>query len=158
MKSNKKVEEILEKLVANTDLVEENFRGCSEKEIAELESSLGLIFPRVYRRYLRRTGRSWALLFNDTHVGFEHIIENQSRGREVFEVNEIAPPDEPIFVFSERDLERVAFFRLNGDDDPLVYGYTEDDEIRPMETLSALLSNAVESAITRYRERGTVRW
>ena len=158
MVGDRKITDLIAKLVAKTDLRIEDLRGCSVDEINDLESQLNVQLPDIYRAFLQQVGHSWQVLFNDTHVGFEHVVENQKNGREVFEINEIPLPNEPFFVFSERDLERVAFFPLDGKDDPEVSGYTEGDQVVPMGQLSSLLDGAVESAILRFKERGTAKW
>ena len=158
MIENKKVESLLARLVAETELRTSDLSGCDADEITDLESRLGVQLPKAYRAFLEQVGHSWQLLFNDTHVGFEHVIENQKNGREVFEINDVPPPEEPFFIFSERDLERVVFFSLDGSDDPQLYGYTEGDKIVPMGTLTSLLGDAVDSAARRFKECGTARW
>lgn len=115
--------------------------GCSEKEIAELESRFGVRLPNPYRRFLRRFGRddaaSSSLRGSDYYVPL--LFELRSWAEEMLRESgcpfALHPQD---FIILMHQGYQFYYFRADGaSDDPPVHCYLEG-RTQPEEKFSAI--------------------
>lgn len=128
--------------------------GVSEAEILELEKHFGLVFPKVYRQFLRNFGRSAGFLSPWMAIYFDDLKEI----REQFDC--LIAADRHPFVLPEKALlignwESVFDYLLcDGNPDPAVHRidlYQTDQTAGRVyaKTYSAYLENLIKTADTQ---------
>ena len=106
----------------------DELRGCSDREIAQLELDLGIQLPCVYREFLLRMGRSAGGLFVGSDAFFPKLRRLQTWASEMLsEVKSpfILPTD--AFVILMHQGYVCFFIRTMDGDDPPVYRILERD-------------------------------
>ena len=121
-------ERMLKSNVAKPELI----RGCSEKEISDLEKECDVVFPESYKVFLRNFGRGLGgyvmrdidILLNRNIQSLTNLLRNEIL---VDEGDPVLP--EKAFVFSNRYGEQFTFFDGSGIvKEPPIFYYMEYDK------------------------------
>lgn len=106
----------------------DDIAGCTESEVALVESQAGRRLPAAYRQFLLTMGRSAGEFYSGTDMFFPDILHLTSQARTLLEgtQSEFRLP-ERAFVFSMHQGYQFAYFPMENDDDPAVYHYMEGD-------------------------------
>ena len=100
-----------------------DFRGCSEEEIAGLESRMGIELPGMFRTYLRHMGKSAGEFLKGSDIRFGCLHELTGEAHDEARHRKFQLPED-IFAFYAHQGYDYMYFRLSpGDDDPKVYRF-----------------------------------
>ncbi len=108
--------------------VAEDFRRCTEAEIARLEDRMGLQLPGRFKDYLRAMGRSPAniLAGSDIRFGCLHLLTGEAR--EELNLNGVLLPADAFAFFAHQGYDYMYFLTADGKDDPPVHRFHIDWE------------------------------
>ncbi len=103
--------------------------GCTDQQIASIESFTGLVLPRAYVEFLSVAGQGAGRFMEDVDVFYPHMLGLNSEATRIlasWERDRLILPDKS-FVFSMRLKEQFQFFIADRQsDNPEVYYYQED--------------------------------
>lgn len=122
-------------------------RGCSEGQIAQLESAVGLQLPASYLDFLRLMGVQAGAFFVGTDYKYDRLVGMNEELREIAANDGVVVPTN-VFAFSTNQGYEFLCFRVSGAADPEVYRYTEKRMDAPVslgKPFSAWLLDAVRS-------------
>src|SRR4051812_42789113 len=105
-------QELMTRLIINGVATPDEIRGCSAKEIAELERQEGVHLPKAYREFLRAVGHGAGRLMQDVSVFFKDVMGMAGRVKEDFEGIIKLPTN--AFVFANRMGEVILYFIADG--------------------------------------------
>ena len=103
-------------------------RGCGEQELAQLERSLGVALPSIYRQFLARMGRSAGAFLIGTDFLFTVLPE--LRGQAELLLDEVNSPfrlAKADVVFAMHQGYQFLYFTTGEADDPPVWHFAEGD-------------------------------
>ncbi len=101
----------------------EDFKGCSEEEIAGLESRMGIELPAMFKAYLRHMGKSAGGFLRGSDVRFGCLHELTGEAYDEARKRNFQLPED-IFAFYAHQGYDYMYFRLTDDsDDPAVYRF-----------------------------------
>jgi hypothetical protein len=121
------IEEVLRELL--TSGYTSGARGCSERQIQQLEKRYGHPMPAAYRKFLQVMGQAAGVLFDGTDILWPQPLELTDAAREwLAEDNDQWQLSEDAFVFLMHQGYVLVFFRFGQGDDPPVYRYMEGDD------------------------------
>ena len=117
------VETLIQDAISKGRRAPGDFRGCSEKEIAGLESRMGIELPKMFRIYLRHMGKSAGEMLQGSDIRFGCLHELTGEAYDEARERNFQLPDD-IFAFYAHQGYDYMYFRLaHGDDDPKVYRF-----------------------------------
>lgn len=128
----------------------EEYEGCTEAQVAEVEASFGRPLPASYREFLLAAGQWAGDLFKGTDILFPRVVELNDGAVELLAEGDSdfsLPPD--AFVFLMHQGYQFMFFRATEGDDPPVYHYHEGDDAP--RRISDSFSNYMLDCIEEYR-------
>ncbi len=102
--------------------------GCSQEEITEIESTVGVQLPPIYKAFLLKMGRSTGDFLRGEERCYPHLLTLTDGGQELLRESNTdyrLPPT--AFVFWMSQGVSFAFFDTAEGDDPPAYFYKEDD-------------------------------
>ncbi|WP_417737758.1 ankyrin repeat domain-containing protein [Rosistilla oblonga] len=142
-----KPKEVLDRLLAIPKYQNQTRTKCSKAEIDSLEESLQVKFPRSYRRFLAELGRGLDDFMISDHWRFrvDEVLEISRND----EYRDFCDLPKEYFVFAERNGCWWAYFVLDGNDDPPVFGF-DDGEQRSHRFVSRSVWEFVESLVIDY--------
>ena len=116
---------ILKSNVAKPELI----KGCSEKEISDLEKKCDVVFPESYKVFLENFGHGLGgIILSDIDILYEDIFGLTDRLRNevlIYEGDPILPKN--AFVFATRFGEQFMFFDTStATDEPPILHYMEN--------------------------------
>lgn len=140
-----------------------SFVGCTDSEIAALESKYRITLPTTYRAYLNRMGKSSGRLLTHDHYAatYAHVIKMTVQCREDRdEFPDSKLPDLPAdsLVIVGRLGEQFLMIRCSKTDDSPVWYFNEyDGEIKQcyqsvLDWLNSLVDDAVTATKNGYYE------
>ena len=105
-----------------------DFRGCSDAEVANLESAVELSLPTLFKDYLRLMGKSAGemLCGSDIRFGCLHLLTGE--GREEMAGRGVTLPPDAFVFFAHQGYDYMYFFTSDGAGDPPVHRYHSDWE------------------------------
>jgi hypothetical protein len=108
-------------------------RGCSRRDITELEKELGFSLPKTYKQYLRWMGTDYNGIFRGTDCFISDVERNTSALPELFEENNLTFNLAEHYVCFYMHQGYIAFwFNLpKENDDPTCYGFAEGSMPEP---------------------------
>jgi hypothetical protein len=122
--------ELVRRLQATGLLKPGELRGCSDKDIARLESHFAIRFPAAYKDFLRAVGRNPGPLMNDCQFRCQDLLHMDSFAREMLaeiEGDSLRLPPKAL-VWLTRPPEQFLFFVADdASDDPPTFRYMEED-------------------------------
>ena len=106
-----------------------SFTGYSDEDILAVESRLNILFPEVFRAYLRGMGISHGDLFCGSHVAsLESCDQLREFAHELIDNCQVDwQLDDKAFVFLEHQGYTFNYFIADGGFDSAVYQYVEGD-------------------------------
>src|ERR1700722_16926477 len=119
------MEQLLMDLVARRIINQDEFRGASDSEIAQLEKNFGVQFPEQYKTFLGAMGRGAGRFLRSDHWSFavESIPEINKGARQLLDAADFQGR---WFCFATRMGEVYLFFMADGSsDNPPVYVWDE---------------------------------
>lgn len=138
------VKELIDANVARPSEV----NGCSEYDIRQLETDLGIRLPVRYCEFLKLMGYSAGRFFLGTDIFFQHLRSLQGGASRLLRDDGQQPLPEQAFVFGMHQGYQFVFFLLNQGDDPPVSGYLEKKGFSEISTsFSEYLAKAVRDTI-----------
>jgi hypothetical protein len=96
--------------------------GCSDAEIARLETELGRPLPESYRTYLRLAGKSAGEFLAASEARFQNLGQIKEG---IDEVEGDWQPSRDDFVFMMHQGYEFTFFKLSDDPEPPIWQYVE---------------------------------
>jgi hypothetical protein len=104
----------------------ETIKGCSEKELLEIENRFGLSLPESYRCYMGKLGKRSGDFLSECGMFFPDLLLNRERATTLLENNSDFRLKESDFVFLERYGYQFFYFETSdGSVNPPVFRYTE---------------------------------
>lgn len=100
-------------------------KGCSPKEINEIESFYGVKLPITYVNFLERMGKGAGTYLEGSSVFYDEIFELREWATELLSENNFKSLPKDGFVFYMHQGYQFAFFYLFDGEDPPVYYYYE---------------------------------
>ena len=156
-----------QRLIAAGLAVSDTVRGCSEKEIAQLEADTCRPLPPAYRDFLSELGQSAGEFLRGTNWTYAELRALQVPAVQLLKSgNEQAVLPANSFVFAmHQGYQFLYFLTVNMDNDPPVFYYTEDPDLeslmpqRKFEHLSEFLTIFIADARNRHaQEAFLARW
>lgn len=126
---NKIIEDIVSSLTEKGLSLKDDFRGCSNEEVQEIEAFYGIKLPEAYHLFLKKMGKSAGVFMAGTDMFFGHLFELREAATELLEESDtdyVLPKE--MFVFSMHQGYEFCCFEVKGSHDPKVYQYIEDDD------------------------------
>lgn len=118
------------RLIWSRIATERSIQGCSDAEIAQVQSTWKWPLPRAYVEFLRVAGKRAGSLMRDIDIYYPTVLELRPTADWIldnWEEGKLPLPDDA-FVFSMRRGEQFMFFRGNdSSDDPAIWFYFEGD-------------------------------
>ena len=121
-----------------------DIEGCSEAEIGELETALGIDLPTTYREFLLQAGRRAGTFMRGSDLGFDLLLDLNRWARE-FAKEEGLELQDSAFAFIGHQGYQFLFFVTGTGGDPAVYRCLEGEGIVPVRpSFSAWLLGAID--------------
>lgn len=140
------IDAIIETIIDSGLASETELCGCTDAEIADLESRLGLRLPQRYREFLRKAGRGAGRLFRGTDVFYPALLNLQGWATELVaeEGGPFVLPADAIVIGMHQGYE-FLFIRAGEGDDPAVYRFVEGHLDR--DTIAGAFSQYLAKAV-----------
>ena len=141
-------DEVIHRLKAIPRFRLARFKGCSQAEVARLESHFAIQLPAAYREFLKRMGNGAGEFLSSDHwrFKFDDLFE-LARSDDYEELCELP---ENYFVFAERAGCAWVFFVADGkSDDPPVFLFVDGGE-RTIRQIARSVWEFIESLVTDY--------
>lgn len=124
----------------------DTLEGCSEDEIAEIESTFAITLPCLYKQYLRKMGREAGSFLRECSRTYPGLVQHARETADtLLEARTNYRLPATAFVFVERYGCQFFFFdTADGTADPPVFRYFEGDA-EPVQ-IAPTLSEALEIA------------
>jgi ankyrin repeat protein len=142
-----KPKEALARLLAIPKYQNQRRKKCVSEDIDSLEARLQVKLPRSYRRFLAELGHGLDDFMISDHWRFR--IDEVSDIYRNDEHRECCDLPDNYFVFAERNGCWWAFFVLDGNEDPPVFGF-DDGERRSYQFVNRSVWDFVESLVIDY--------
>lgn len=141
------IDDFTQKLIAGGLATDKTLEGCTENEIAAIESHLNLKLPQAYKDYLSRMGKKAGDFLSECLLTYPEIVEyGRATAEGLVQRTEYKLP-KSAFVFVERYGCQFFFFdTASNDDNPSVYRFLEGDQ-KP-EKVANTFSEALEIALS----------
>lgn len=122
----------LTRLVVDAGLAaEDDLVGCSDDEIAALEARISVSLPRAYQGFLHAMGRDAGDLFVGTDMFYEDLPIPREVLQAVLDEDDDAGgfvvPDNAVVFVSHQGYVFLYLLVEDGNDDPPVFLYTEEE-------------------------------
>lgn len=114
-------EELAQLLLTEKITSPAEIKGCTDEEIAELESNYQLTLPAIYKRFLKVMGRGAGVLFADCSWTLIELAHANNVLHQKLQMNGVAQLPKSTFVFLECGGAEILFFDTKDGDDPPVY-------------------------------------
>jgi SMI1 / KNR4 family (SUKH-1) len=101
-------------------------RGCSTKEIAEIEAEVGRKLPLAYREFLMRMGRGAGEFYVGSNLFYPDVLGISEAAHALVAEDEaglVLPQDAVVFIMHQG--YQFVFMRADEGEDPSVYYYME---------------------------------
>ena len=120
------LDELIRHRIKQGQATEADFRGCSDAEIASLESAVGLCLPDIFKAYLRLMGWSAGemLCGSDIRFGCLHLLTEE--GREEMAGRGVTLAPDAFVFFAHQGYDYMYFLASCGAGDPPVHRYHSD--------------------------------
>lgn len=143
---------LLIKRLVDADVVAEGaITGCSNSEIAEIESHFKLNLPQTYKQFLAYFGKNHDSFLNDLLMTYPFLIQERQQADDLLEKYQVQIPAKA-FIFMIGDYQ-LYFFDTEAGDDPPVLFYTEGESVRQLsEHFSEWIDEAVDGEIEAVEE------
>jgi hypothetical protein len=117
----------------------EGTAGCSEADIADIESRSNVKLPVAYRDFLLALGRSSEDFFSDVSFVYPTIRDDQKSITNILGTFKLPAS---AYVFMVRN-DLILFFDIKDGDDPPVYRYVQGDQAteKAADTFSEFLTD-----------------
>jgi hypothetical protein len=120
------LDRVNKKLIELKLAMPEEFLGCTQDEIIDLEWRLGISLPKAYQEFLLSMGHGAGKFLRGSDCFFKHLILLQEWAVELLEENHFPKSlPENAFVFFMHQGYQFSFFNLSEGDDPPTYFYSE---------------------------------
>jgi hypothetical protein len=129
--------------------------GCRAEEVAQLEGSLGVALPSIYRQFLARMGRSTGAFLTGTDFLFARLVDLRGEAEHLLEeVNSPFRLAKADFVFTMHQGYQFLYFTTGEADDPSVWHFAEGDAEprRVFAHFSEWLSACITDEIAAWQE------
>lgn len=144
---NSRVVDVFDRLRQAGVVGDANLKGCTESEIALLESKIGARFPDAYRTYLVLAGHFAGGFLAESEARYEDLPDIQEALAELPAAWRPSPAD---FVFMMHQGYEFSFFELGGPEDPEVWQFVEGWEAPLLGWTT--FSGFLDDLATRYQE------
>lgn len=126
---NKVIDDIMNSIVENGLSDQNDFLGCSDKEIQEIEEFYNIKLPKVYIDFLKKMGKSAGAFMAGTDMFYQHLYDLREGAIELLHDSDTdyTLPNE-MFVFSMHQGYEFCCFDVTDSSDPKIYQYIEDDD------------------------------
>lgn len=145
------IDSFIDQLIAAGLATPDNLLGCSEEDIAEVESKLNIKLPEIYKVFLRRMGKESGDFMPECLLSFPLVARY---GRESADAVINAKTDyrlpQAAFVFIERYGCQFFFFDTSDENsNPPVYRYHEGDKqpVRIADSFAQALEMALQDQL-----------
>ena len=118
--------ELVDFLIEKKILRREELKGCSEKEIDDLEIHFGHKFPKAFREFLSQLGHNAGNFRRGTKYLYKDLFTITDYTRTTLEDGPFKLPLDA-FVFSAHQGYIFAYFLFSDGDDPPIYTYMEHE-------------------------------
>lgn len=149
------VDSAIAKLTAEGLVAAGKLRGCTEEDIARIETSFGFKLPSTYRELLAVMGRSAGEFLVGTDWLFPAVLTLRDQAERLLrECKAQVALDQADFVFAVHQGYQFLFFRMGKTDDPEVFLYEECEESfkRVANSFSEWFAGCVEDEIAAAKE------
>ena len=122
-------ERILERLLATGHVRRDQFRPCSDEDIARLEQHHGVVLPEAYRLFLRTMVRGVGDFLVDDHwyAFYDSLFDLGTACAAEYAPDLNAPLPPGAFVFATRTGDCYLCFGADGTcDDPPAFGWSDN--------------------------------
>lgn len=118
--------DIREQLVTSGIVSATDIRGCTQREIEDLESQVGASLPIAYKQFLLAIGHQAGAFLRGTDVFYDQIAALTDEARVLLAENGLQDAlPEDAFVFYMHQGYEFGYFRISEGADPPVYQYVE---------------------------------
>lgn len=121
-------EDAKKKIISSNIASPDEIKGCTEKEIKELEHFLSVQLPLAYKIFLKAMGHGAGRLMRDADVFYGALKGLTKEASEILTDEKMSPLPEKSFVFGMRNGEQFLFFVCDGEDDPEIFYFMEGNE------------------------------
>lgn len=125
------------------------FQGCSESEIEQLENHIGSKLPKLYREFLLLMGHNAGIYNRGSDFLYHDLFDNTEYTRKTMFKQGLELPNDAFVILSHQGYI-FAWFLLSDGDNPPVYSYSEagDKPIKFADSFSDYLEKSLKEAIT----------
>jgi hypothetical protein len=140
-------------LVKNELATREELRGCSQKEIEQLEKHIGAKLPQNYKEFLALMGHDAGIFRNGTDYLYKDLFNLTEDTKEILMDGPFKLPDDA-FVFSSHQGYIFAYFRFSDGDDPPIYIYKEMEPspIKQASSFFEYLTKSLDEEISNWNQ------
>jgi len=118
--------ELRERLFASGLAHEESLRGCTDKDIREIENILDHPLPPPYVQFLKTAGREAGDFMSDLSVFYPEVLSNtDSMRNHIREFGGELPPN--AFVICDRFGEQLLYFLVGKSNDPPIFRWCNEE-------------------------------
>jgi hypothetical protein len=123
---NNNISELIAQMTAVGMAASDNVIGCTEKEIAQLESTYAVILPASYKDFLKKMGAGAGYFLHGSKLYYPELITLKKSAEQLLKDN-----DNPFtlgkeqFVFLNHQDYQFMFIDTTSGDDPPVCRYVE---------------------------------
>ena len=117
--------ELCDRLVSNNISEREQIRGCTKKEISEIEKHIGKKLPKQYTIFLETIGRCAGMFMIDVEIFYPKMITLTDRIKKLVGTSLKLPEDS--FVFASRYGEQFLYFEIDSNPNPPIYRWSNDE-------------------------------
>jgi len=119
-------QDLVDKLLSVGVATTQTLAGCSELEIAQVQSSISGPMPRAYLEFLDVMGNGAGWLFQGSDIYFPDVLNCKNTAKEVIQTSDSGYKLAPTaFVFYSHQGYQFIFFDTKDGDDPPVYRFQQ---------------------------------
>jgi hypothetical protein len=120
------VDELTRRLIQSGLCPPDKLIGCTDRELRQIEATIGRALPLEYRAIMGAIGRGAGDFSSDVLMFYPQVLTNTVQMKEIIESYKVKLPDSA-YVFAQRYGEQCLFFQLDGTDpDPPVNRWSDD--------------------------------
>jgi len=120
------LDDLIRARIERGQAVAADFRGCTEQEVASLESRTNIQLPGLFKHYLRKMGWSAGGMIkgSDVRYGCLHLLTGEVR--EETQPRNIHLPADAFAFYAHQGYDYMYFLQSDDPYDPKVYRYHTD--------------------------------
>ena len=145
--------EWIQEIIASGMSKAEDFQGCSDAEIKEMEEHFRLSLPATYRSFLRAMGKSAGNEFlRDCIFTYPNILKFRDQADNLAKAGGVAIP-KTAMVFLIHDYQFHYFDTSDDVQDPPTYRYVEEDEnaVQIFDTFTGCMASILHTEIDAWQ-------